>query len=439
MKLNPNYAIDRGIRRNLLGHLTFQKASPYHKGMPAFSSRQSNPICYVSVLTSIARFGLKCICFLVVFLFFSSFVYASGVTVDLDSNSLDAGRVDEGVVLAQSFFIQNNSQVPVKITVAALGCACFEVISPRGKIELLGGARQEVRFNFNTTGFNGKVSKFLYVYTSDKANPVIRVEVTAEVKASREKFINRFSDFSSLTILSAGFIDGINPCAFTVMVFFISFLTFAGYRKQDMLIVGCLFILAIYVTYVLIGFGLFKVLRGLENFAYFSRLFYYIIAGFSFVLGAVNLYDFWVYKKTKNPEKIVIKLPSLIKRKIQSTIREELAKGEEEKKSLFLLIIASLSCGFIISLLELFCTGQLYLPTILYILKFEALKFRAIFYLLLYNAMFIVPLIAVFILSFFGFGSLRFEKIACAYLGWVKIATAFVFFLLGTVLLIWKG
>ena len=390
-------------------------------------------------MTLVAKKSIKRVCLLAVFLFFNSFVYAAGVTVDLDANSLDVGRVDEGSVLARSFFIQNNSRSPVKISIAALGCECFKVIEPKGKIELLSGQRQEVRFNFNTTGFNGKVSKFLYVYTNDKINPVIRVEVAAEVKASKERFIDRFSNFSSLTILSAGFIDGINPCAFTVMVFFISFLTFAGYRKQDMLIVGSFFILAMYVTYILIGFGLFKVLRSLELFAYFSRLFSYIIAGFSFLLGAVNLYDFWVYRKTKNPEKVVIKLPFLIKRRIQGTIRKELTKGKEEKKNLFPLVIASLSCGFIVSLMELFCTGQLYLPTIVYILKFQELKLRAIFYLLLYNSMFILPLIGVFILALFGFSSSRFEKIARAHLGWVKMVTAFVFFIIGAVLLILKG
>ena len=42
-------------------------------------------------------------------------------------------------------------------------------------------------------------------------------------------------------------------------------------------------------------------------------------------------------------------------------------------------------------------------------------------------------------ISFFGFTSSGFEKIARTHLGGVKLATAFVFFGLGVVLLIFKG
>jgi len=37
-----------------------------------------------------------------------------------------------------------------------------------------------------------------------------------------------FRSFKTLAIVVAGLIDGINPCAFTVIVFFVSFLAFQG-------------------------------------------------------------------------------------------------------------------------------------------------------------------------------------------------------------------
>ncbi|MEK6714731.1 MAG: DUF1573 domain-containing protein [Candidatus Omnitrophota bacterium] len=364
--------------------------------------------------------------------------YAAGIATDLENNVLDLGRVNEGKVLTQSFFVINNSALPVKINVQALGCSCFEIISPKGRVEVAAGDKQEVIFNFNTTGLDSKISKPLYIYTTDSLSPVIKIEVSADVAGKKEKFVSRFLNFSSLAVLGAGLVDGINPCAFTVMVFFISFLSFAGYSKKDMLIVGGLFILTLYITYLLIGAGLFKTLRSLEIFTYFSRIFYRLISGFAFVIGLFNLYDFWVYRKTKNLDKIVLKLPALIKRKIQGMIREGMIKKEGKDKPLFALIIASITCGFLVSILELLCTGQLYLPTIAYILKVPDLKIKAVGYLLFYNLMFIVPLLAVFILAFFGLTSSHFEKLTRKHLSAVKLVTAVLFFGLGLALLIVK-
>ncbi|MDP1852852.1 MAG: DUF1573 domain-containing protein [Candidatus Omnitrophota bacterium] len=365
-----------------------------------------------------------------------SFVFAENITTTLEDNRLDLGKVGEGAALTQSFFVENHSSLPVKISVETLSCSCFTVLSPKSKVELAVGARQEVTFNFNTTGFEGKISKPLYIYTSDSVNSVIKVEVFADIAATKETFIRRFLSFGSLTVLSVGFIDGVNPCAFTVMVFFISFLSFAGYRKRDMLIIGSLFIIVVYITYLLIGAGLFKALRSLEVFSYFSQIFYRLIALFAFAVGLVSLYDFWIYNKTKDADRIILKLPVLIKRKIQGTIRAELIRKEGKDKPLFAFIAASISCGFLVSVLELFCTGQLYLPTIAYILKVPDLRIKAMAYLLLYNLMFILPLVAVFVLAFFGLTSIHFEKAARRHLSAVKLITAVLFFGLGVVLLI---
>lgn len=365
--------------------------------------------------------------------------YATGITTNLENNRLDLGRVAEGAVLTKSFFVINNSALPVKINVQALGCSCFEIINPKGRTELAAGAKQEVIFNFNTAGLDGKISKPLYIYTTDSLSPVIKIAVSADVAGGKEKFVSRFLNFSSLAVLGAGLVDGINPCAFTVMVFFISFLSFAGYGKKDMLIVGGLFILTLYITYLLIGAGLFKALRSLEIFSYFSHIFYRLISGFAFVIGLLNLYDFWVYQKTKNIDKIVLKLPALIRRRIQGVIREGMIKKEDKDKPLFALIIASITCGFLVSILELFCTGQLYLPTIAYILKVPDLKIKAVGYLLFYNLMFIIPLLAVFILAFLGLTSSHFEKLTRKHLSAVKLVTAVLFFGLGIALLIMKG
>ena len=42
-----------------------------------------------------------------------------------------------------------------------------------------------------------------------------------------------FKTFQPLAVIGAGLADGINPCAFTVIVFFVSFLSLQGYRKES--------------------------------------------------------------------------------------------------------------------------------------------------------------------------------------------------------------
>jgi cytochrome c biogenesis protein CcdA len=89
-----------------------------------------------------------------------------------------------------------------------------------------------------------------------------------------------------------------------------------------------------------------------------------------------------------------------------------------------------------VSLLEAACTGQVYLPTIVYIVKNTKLRLKALTYLILYNLMFILPLIVIFILSLVGFSSQKFNVFLKKHLGTIKIILAFIFLLLG-LLVIW--
>jgi cytochrome c biogenesis protein CcdA len=53
--------------------------------------------------------------------------------------------------------------------------------------------------------------------------------------------------------------------------------------------------------------------------------------------------------------------------------------------------------GVVISIIELACTGQVYLPTILFVLGVPELRLQAGVYLVLYNLMFVLPLVVVFL------------------------------------------
>lgn len=253
--------------------------------------------------------------------------------------------------------------------------------------------------------------------------------------------IARFKTLRPLAVISAGLIDGINPCAFSVMVFFISFLMVQGYRKRELIIVGLFFIFSIFLTYILIGIGIFGFLYRLKNLWLVARVFNLIIGIFSIILGVLAVYDFFKFKQTKSTDRLVLQLPTAVKNQIHSVIglhyRKSRESSRERRLLIFRLVLSALITGFLVSLLETICTGQIYLPTISFVLKTTHLKLSALGYLLLYNLMFILPLLAIFFLSLWGLTTQQFAKVLKKHLLSIKILMAGVFFALG-IFLIWR-
>ncbi|MFH1458105.1 MAG: hypothetical protein ABIG31_02925 [Candidatus Omnitrophota bacterium] len=254
-----------------------------------------------------------------------------------------------------------------------------------------------------------------------------------------------FKKFTPLAIISAGLIDGINPCAFTVIVFFISFLALQGYRKKELILIGTGFIFSVFLTYLLIGVGLFNFLYQLKGFWVLTKAFNISIGAFSIILGALALYDFVKYRQTRQTEGLLLQLPVSIKRRIQYVIGLHYRKTgsssfpqDDGKKHLFRLTLTAFITGFLVSILEAVCTGQTYLPTISFILKTNALKLQALAYLLVYNLMFIVPLGVIFVLALLGVNSQQFAHFLKKHLLTIKILMAILFFGFG-IFLIWRA
>ncbi|MBU4346396.1 MAG: hypothetical protein KKH29_03600 [Candidatus Omnitrophica bacterium] len=251
--------------------------------------------------------------------------------------------------------------------------------------------------------------------------------------------VARFRAFHPLAIISAGLIDGINPCAFTVMLFFISFLTVQGYRKKELLIIGLSFIFSVFLTYILVGIGIFGFLYHLQHFWLMARIFNFSIGIFSIILGVLALYDFFRFKKTGSTEGLILQLPTGVKNQIHSVIglhyRKSKSSPGQQRVFIFRLVSSALITGFLVSILEAVCTGQVYLPTIALVLETTHLKLEALGYLLLYNLMFILPLLAIFLLCLFGLASEQFAQIFKRHLLGVKILMAIIFFVLGIFLI----
>ena len=255
---------------------------------------------------------------------------------------------------------------------------------------------------------------------------------------------SRFKGFKPLAIIGAGLTDGINPCAFTVIVFFISFLALQGYKRLELIIIGLSFIFAVFCAYLLVGLGIFNFLYQLEAFWALAKVFNILIGIFSLILGLLAIYDLLKFNKDKDTEGLLLQLPKAVKKQIHSIIGMHYRKTKDIEinkpvvSRLGKLILSALITGFLVSILEAVCTGQLYLPTITFILKTTSLKLKAFTYLVAYNIMFIIPLFIIFLLALFGVTSQQFAQFIRKHMLAIKALMAVVFITLG-ILLIWRG
>ncbi len=248
-----------------------------------------------------------------------------------------------------------------------------------------------------------------------------------ETKKAEESIIQRFKSLGVLTIVSAGLIDGVNPCAFATLIFFISYLTFIGRKRREILWVGLGFSAAVFATYLLIGFGILRFIQHFSFLPIFSKVVYLLTIAFALILGILSLYDFIQLKRGRASE-MKLQLPDFLKKRIHKTIRQE------SKSSRYLL--AAISAGFVVSLLEFTCTGQVYLPTILFVTNIPSLKGSAVSYLLLYNFMFIVPLLIIFGIVYWGVTSEQLAFFLQKRASSIKLYTSLLFFALAGILIL---
>ena len=256
------------------------------------------------------------------------------------------------------------------------------------------------------------------------------------LKDTEKNIIDRFVSFGIFTIVVAGLIDGINPCAFATIIFFVSYLSLLGRKGRDVLYIGSAYTIAVFTSYFSIGILGLSVLEVLQKLRFLSVIvdaIFLITGGIVIILAGYSIYDFYLYKKGKTAD-MVLQLPKSIKQKIHKVIRK--------KSRTTHFVLAAFVIGFLVSCQELFCTGQVYLPTLIYMSRLSQYRTWAYIYLVLYNLLFILPLVAVFLLVYWGVTSLVIAKWVEKNLGTMKILMALIFFALGIILIgsviIWR-
>jgi len=208
------------------------------------------------------------------------------------------------------------------------------------------------------------------------------------------------SRLALIPILAAGLLDGINPCAFTTLVFLISALAVAGRSRIQVLQIGLFFSTAVFVTYLMIGLGFFQAIRLASAFPIVAAVIRWILVAVLLAFAALSLYDYFQLHSGRT-DKVMLQLPQPIKRRLHRDIKSRSRSAA--------LIASSLVLGFLVSIFELACTGQVYFPTLVYLHQVRR-EVGSFSYLLLYNFAFILPLLIVFALSYWGISSQRLSR-----------------------------
>jgi cytochrome c biogenesis protein CcdA len=220
-----------------------------------------------------------------------------------------------------------------------------------------------------------------------------------------------------LPVIAAGLIDGINPCAFTTLIFLLASLALGGRGRREVLLIGALFSFAVFLTYLAVGLGFFAALRAASVVSIVSLLLRWVLVAALVVFAALSIYDFTRIRAGR-PSEMLLQLPKALKRQIHASVRTHVRTAA--------LVGSSLVLGFLVSLFEFACTGQVYLPLLGYLARVHR-QGDAIGLLLIYNLCFIAPLLAVFAASYLGVSSGRITAVFQRHMGTVKLLLAAVF------------
>ena len=174
----------------------------------------------------------------------------------------------------------------------------------------------------------------------------------------------------------AALIDSINPCAFGILLLTIAFLFSIGNVRSGVLKIGGAYILGLFTVYILIGLGILQVLH-LFNTPHFMAK---IGAVLLIALGGINLIN-----EFSPSFPIKLRIPRAAHGKIAELM------NRASLPTAFLL-------GALVGLCEFPCTGGPYLM-ILGLLYDQGTYLSGVGYLLLYNLIFVLPLLVILFIA----------------------------------------
>lgn len=188
-------------------------------------------------------------------------------------------------------------------------------------------------------------------------------------------------------IVAGSLVDAINPCAFAVLIILMTTIITAGNQRKALL-AGLAFSTSIFLSYLLMGLGIYKAL----SFGGASGIFFKVVGILAIILGLANLKDYFWYGKG-----FLMEVPLSWRPRLKSLIHSVISPS------------GAFLVGFAVSLFLLPCTSGPYI-VILGMLAKKALDMQAVSYLILYNLIFISPMLLITLAVYKGFDPNKAEE-----------------------------
>ena len=221
-------------------------------------------------------------------------------------------------------------------------------------------------------------------------------------------------DLTLPIVLGAAAVDSINPCAIGVILFLASVLLKVSDRKEQLLRLGMVYIATVYAVYIISGLGLIwfqhaLIERGLAEIVGIT------VGSLVILLGLVELKDVFWYGKGISLE-------------IAPQHRARLIDMAQR-----LSVPGIITIGGFVALVELPCTGGPYLAITALLAK--SFDIQAFVFLLLYNFIFVLPLLIILLMIYFGSSTLLLKRWRQAKRRWMNLSSGLLMVCLGILLI----
>ena len=192
-------------------------------------------------------------------------------------------------------------------------------------------------------------------------------------------------NFAKITSLALA--DAVNPCEMAVLIMVLfAILIQNPDKKRKALYAGLAFSFAIFLGYLFYGIVLVQLFNSFALFLKANSLYIYRgLAILAMILGALNIKDFFMY----HPGGLATEMPIFMRPKVKRIIQKITSPG------------GAFIIGFIVTLFLLPCTMGPYIIASGLLAELGVLG--ALPWLMYYNLVFILPMIIITLIVYFGF------------------------------------
>ncbi|MFH1501251.1 MAG: hypothetical protein ABIE22_04875 [archaeon] len=196
------------------------------------------------------------------------------------------------------------------------------------------------------------------------------------------------ADLSLIKILGLAGADAVNPCALAVLTLILTAVLSVKRDKKAVLKAGFMFILAVLIFYFLYGLIMVTIFKSLSLAIASVRIYLFNgLAVLAMLLGAMNVKDSIWYK----PGGILTEMPMFLRPKLKKLI-----SGITSPKGAFFI-------GILVTFFLLPCTIGPYIIASGILSNLEIINI--IPWLIIYNFIFILPMIAIVVIVYVGYSS----------------------------------